>query len=389
MSLRHEGTGKTTFQDGSEVEGAFTILVELNGKAYLQLTTESELSPHVFSLPHEKILFHGEEIGTRGLVDIQKMYLTQIHISGVNSLTYKIFHPFEINYQKINEHDKIILFRYLSNFIFYGDEVSIYERERRLDKISISLEGKKITIKQISNFKEVEDYFKREKNPRVTCSLEIEGENREIELLRELANDVENIISFGSCNYVTVLKEEIFLKDKLCKTIFYPLKTYPFNSGTSLINTNVHDIGRLKNFIITAYPHYKAKKRDLALPYVIEFFNSAKIYNILQTSFLMSCVALECLYHHYHQLKGLPKTENLAKKIEQICTDVGVSYDQNDLDLRNLRNSLAHEGDFPKGINSYQEKNRLEYLLDRMILTILEYRGNIYYNVFKNAEDTL
>ncbi len=200
---------------------------------------------------------------------------------------------------------------------------------------------------------------------------------------------MENIISFGSCNYVTVLKEEIFLKDKLCKTIFYPLKIYPFNSGISLINTNVHDIGRLKNFIITAYPYYKAKKRDLALPYVIEFFNSAKIYNILQTSFLMSCVALECLYHHYHQLKGLPKTEILAKKIEQICTDVGVSYDQNDLDLRNLRNSLAHEGDFPKGINSYQEKSRLEYLLDRMILTILGYRGNIYYNVFKNAEDTL
>ncbi len=168
MSLRHEGTGKATFQDGSEVEGAFTILVEPNGKAYLQLTTESELSPHVFSLLHEKILFHGEEIGTRGLVDIQKMYLTQIHISGAYSLTFKIFHPFEINYQKINEHDKIILFRYLSNFIFYGDEVSIYERERRLDKISISLEGKKITIKQISNFKEVEDYLKREKNPRVT-----------------------------------------------------------------------------------------------------------------------------------------------------------------------------------------------------------------------------
>jgi len=389
MSLRYEGIGKATFQDGSKVEGAFTINIEPNGKAYLQLISESALTPLILSLPHEEISFQGEEIGTKGLVDIQKMYLTQIHISGVRSLLFVIFQPFAINYHEIDEHDKITLFRYLSNFIFHGDEVSNYEREWRSDKISINLEGKKITIKQVSNFKNIEDYFRMEKNPRVTCSLELQGENREIELLRELANDVENIVSFGSCNYVTLLKEEIFLEDILCKAIFYPMKTYPFNSGKPLINTNIHDIGRFKNFIITVYPQYKAKKRDLALPYVIEFFNSGKIYNILQTSFLMNCVALECLYHHYHQFKGLAKTENLAKKIEQICNDVGISYDQNDLKLRKLRNSLTHEGDFPKGINSIQEKNRLENLLDRMILTILGYGGNIYYNVFKNKEDTL
>lgn len=389
MSLRYEGTGQATFQDGSEIKGAFTISVELNGKAYLQLTTESALTHYLINLPFEEVSFHGEEIGTKGLVDIQKMYLTQIHMSGANSLIFKIFHPFEIKYHEIDEHDKIILFRYLSNFIFYGDEVSVYERERRLDKISVDLEGKRITIKQVLNFKEVEDYFKTEKNPRVTCSLELQGENREIELLRELANDVEDIVSFGSSNYVTVLKEEICSKNILCKTIFYPLKTYPFNTSIPLINTNIHDIGRFKYFIITTYPQYKALKKDLALNYVIEFFNSAKIYNILQTSFLMNCAALECLYHHYRQFKGFTKTENFAKKIEQICTDANVPYDQNDLDLRNLRNNVTHEGDFPKGINSFQEKNRLENLLDRIILIILGYRGNIYYNTFKNAENVL
>jgi len=389
MSIHYEGNGKATFHNGSTIDGNFSINIEPNGKAYLHLIFEGGFTAYVLKIPHDPVSFHGELIGTKGLVDIQKMYLTQGHFFGTNSLTFSIFNSFEINHHELKEHDNITLFRYLSNFIFGGDEVSIYERERRLDKFNIILDAKTITIKQVSNFKEIEEYFRREKNPRVTCRMEIHGENNGIELIRDLANDLQNIMSLGSGNYVTVLKEEIFLKGTLCKTLFYPLKTYPFNSGIALISSDIHSIGEYKNFITSVFPHYRANKSALALPYVIEFFNSAKIYNIMQTSFLMNCVALECLYHHYHQFKALSPTKSLAKKIEQVCSNEGILYDQDDLDLSKSRNCIAHEGDFPSGINSYQEKNRLENLLDRMILTILGYKGNNYYNVFKSKAEVL
>lgn len=388
MPTSYEGNGDAKFPDGSIVNGDFKIVIESNGKAYLELVAKTGITAYHMGLPREEISFQGHEKANNGLVNITKMYMTGLHFPGAN-ISFYIPYSFEVIYNEPDINDDIILTKYLSNFIFYGDEISKYGKEFRRDKISVNINGKNLVIKQVENFKEVEEYFKKERNVRVTCSIEIPGKFHELKALRELSDDVESIISLGSCNFVTVLHEDIFSKNVLCKTYQYPLKTYPYNSGKPLINTNIHDIDRFKQFIVKGYPKYRLLKNDLALPYVIEFFNSAKIYRISQPSFILNCVALECFYNKYQRWRAMPPVTSLGSKIKDLCDDIGVTYTTNDLDLRITRNHLMHEGDFPSGINPINEKDRLENLFDKMLLSLLAYQGNIYYNVFTRSEDTL
>ncbi len=59
-----------------------------------------------------------------------------------------------------------------------------------------------------------------------------------------------------------------------------------------------------------------------------------------------------------------------------------------DIVLLRIRNRIVHDGKFPEEIDSrkidaHEEETRLVYLLDRILLSILGYKGKPFVNIMK------
>jgi hypothetical protein len=58
-------------------------------------------------------------------------------------------------------------------------------------------------------------------------------------------------------------------------------------------------------------------------------------------------------------------------------------YEQDELEFIDLRNYIVHTGRFPSNVNSVEKWLELINLYDRVVLTILGYRGKPYLNIAK------
>ena len=187
----------------------------------------------------------------------------------------------------------------------------------------------------------------------------------------------------------------------------------------------------------TTYDKYQEFKEVFNLKSVIHLYLISRFALFTEAKFLLAVVSLESLlssFEEYQKSNGVTIETGLVKKTEKIVTRelkkegieleeqiinriatsiayphttfqeklisiikmFNVKYSSEDLELINLRNKIAHTGQFPKKYNNSRiivpndELNRLIYLLDRILLSILDYKNKPFLNIFnKYCEEIL
>jgi hypothetical protein len=243
----------------------------------------------------------------------------------------------------------------------------------------------------LPNYDGVTKHLIEFKDVGVTCELKINGTNKEIPTFSQICENLQNLFSLTSANYITCLYEDIYLNGQLSATALFPLKTYTFSNRPSLIDNTIHGNNEFKDFIDTTYQNYVTLRDDLGLPYFIEFFTTSKMYSPLEVEYLLSTTAFECLEGYFRNSRSLHATPGgLRGKIKRMCNAFAFAITTSELNsYRDCRNSIVHEGKFPATVDKFLATMELRNLMDRFILTILGYRNKPYYNVIKGNKDSV
>jgi len=386
----YEGTGKISSTTIAEVEGNFKLMIDDDEKSTLEVYATSALPIEMYELPITPFSFSGKAVGDEYEVSIPKCYLTNLNIASKKpDLRFNITHSFNIIYNKIDINKKIKLVYCLFNLLFDGMEKSRHDNRFVYDKITLKIKEFDIEIKQIKDYKNIKSELKLNGGVKYTANLSTIIDHNSLGDLREISNDLINLITLAVCNYVTKFYEAIYQNEKLMAIEYYPLKTYDYKNNTPIISTNIHDIKEFKNYLEITYPIYVAKKDDMGLHYCIELFTTSKLFYPMEVSYILSSTLVETLDWYYKNSAGLADV-TLRNKIRRLLKYAKICVTE--AEINNFivtRNGLVHEGHFDPAKDNLNLLLNLRNILDKLLLGLLDYHNNLYFNVQINNKELL
>jgi hypothetical protein len=392
----YHGLGTVTIPNVPALKGHFDLMFQSNGKAELSFIPEDQVQGLALTkMPDESGTFSGTSTNPICEIKIEKLFLTNVNADIkvdkplALDLSFHIFSPIEITYIPIKMDDSVLFTRGLSNLLFSGTEIVQRGASTRVfGKTTWQITEKNVTLIQLPDYEEITKHLTSEKDVAVTCELKIESKLKEYAAFSEMAENLQNLFSLASANYVTTIYEDVFLGDQLCKSTLFPLKTYLFSNRPSLIDNTIHGNHEFKDFIIIAYPNYVNLKTNLGLTYFIEFFTTSKMYSPLEVEFILATTAFECLESYFKRWQSLGDEKGLKAKLTRMFSHFVFVASASELEsYRVCRNSLTHEGKFPDDKDKFLSTMELRNLIDRFILTIMGYRNKAYYNYIKRDKD--
>jgi hypothetical protein len=294
------------------------------------------------------------------------------------------------------------------------------------DMMIINIASKTFSFKKKSPYNEVKDKKRTKdiqqllKNKRfdVTCEVTVLSKKSEIETSRDLMKDILSILSFLTCNYVSIIYEDIFCEEKLIKSVHYKHKYFDYIDGLYMINPHKEEI--LKKVVENGYANFKQYKSILGLNELLELYLLSIRERIIESKYVIIAVAIETIASYtskYSKYLGVPisntaktnKEKDLLKLIKKkkirvtdqfieelliitgynnlklpdklrfIFERFNFAYEKTELDdFLKYRNIMIHSGiskDYELIMKQYYA---LLSLFDRFILTVLNWKGNPY-----------
>jgi len=386
----YEGIGIFTVPDMPPIRGNFILQYENTGKYSISLIPENQREALRFlNLPVTIGRFSGTSNSPLYQLEIERIYLNNINLTSGKPIrfSFQIFSTIVISYFPLNPADRIEFRRGLTNLLFWGTEIIQQGEHMVRGKITWILQGNDITLEQVQNYRDVSKHLNEFKDVDVTSELKINGTFNQLASFKEISDNLQNLFSLASANFITTLYEDIYLNGQLSATTLFPLKTYTFSNRPSLVDcSNGHEF---KDFIDIIYPNYLNLRNNLGLSYFIEFFTTSKMYSPLEVEYILATTSFECLESYFRNWRGLREASGgLKGKITILCNHFGFTATDAELESYRLcRNSLTHEGKFPAGSDSVASTMALRNLMDRFVLTILGYRNKPYFNtITRNKE---
>ena len=140
-----------------------------------------------------------------------------------------------------------------------------------------------------------------------------------------------------------------------------------------------------------SYPNFVKYESSLGLNIVIEYAVTSRIYQPLELAYLLGATTLECLESYLPQFLNNPKIKDWSfrKRTEKLCDTFGIKYSRSDLEFIKIRNSLVHAGRFPGNVDTVKSYYKFINFIDRILLTILGYKGQPYVNFLNKKKEQL
>lgn len=362
-------------------------------------------------------------------VRIDEAVIANISVNSENSKpTYAIlnvYNPITIesnNYEEFN-HDTILV--YLTNFLNNPTSQGDFQ------KFNIENNNYLIEFIGIHDYDEYKTLlYERKEDVLITSMAKINLKNKDVDIVGEM-DKLTYLISYINRTHISPVCFNFYDKDHLIKSILYPALTTKFSNKEKLIETN-----NIKYFIEKCYPIFLENYQDFSLNIVISIYLESLLSNYVDSSYILLVTALESfLLSHEDQcikngeiinptsIKRIKKDivkfldrkdydiieedlEELSKMLAYENTTLGEKFSllknkdkfksnlnlkAEDYDFPTIRNKIIHTGKVPKKINSSKgerkinmavEYNRTLFLLDKIILSLLEYDGvfNDYLN---------
>lgn len=362
-------------------------------------------------------------------VRIDEAVIANISVNSENSKpTYAIlnvYNPITIesnNYEEFN-HDTILV--YLTNFLNNPTSQGDFQ------KFNIENNNYLIEFIGIHDYDEYKTLlYERKEDVLITSMAKINLKNKYVDIVGEM-DKLTYLISYINRTHISPVCFNFYDKDHLIKSILYPALTTKFSNKEKLIETN-----NIKYFIEKCYPIFLENYQDFSLNIVISIYLESLLSNYVDSSYILLVTSLESfLLSHEDQcrkngeiinpssIKRIKKDivkfldrkdydiieedlEELSKMLAYENTTLGEKFSllknkdkfrsnlnlkAEDYDFPTIRNKIIHTGKVPKKINSSKgerkinmavEYNRTLFLLDKIILSLLEYDGvfNDYLN---------
>ena len=362
-------------------------------------------------------------------VRIDEAVIANISVNSENSKpTYtilNIYNPITIesnNYEEFN-HDTILV--YLTNFLNNPTSQGDFQ------KFNIENNNYLIEFIGIHDYDEYKTLlYECKEDVLITSMAKINLKNKDVDIVGEM-DKLTYLISYINRTHISPVCFNFYDKDHLIKSILYPALTTKFSNKEKLIETN-----NIKYFIEKCYPIFLENYQDFSLNIVISIYLESLLSNYVDSSYILLVTSLESfLLSHEDQcrkngeiinpssIKRIKKDivkfldrkdydiieedlEELSKILAYENTTLGEKFSllknkdkfrsnlnlkAEDYDFPTIRNKIIHTGKVPKKINSSKgerkinmavEYNRTLFLLDKIILSLLEYDGvfNDYLN---------
>ena len=351
---------------------------------------------------------------------------------GNGKLTYAILNVFNPVIMELNSSvelnaDSILV--YLTNFLNNPTKNADFQ------KFNIENNDFLIEFKGIHNFNEYKELlYEHKEDVLITSMAKINLKNQNIDIVDEISK-LTYLMSYINRTHISPVCFNFYHNGDLIKRILYPALTTKFSNREKLIETK-----NIKYFIEKCFPIFLENYNDFSLNIVISIYLESLLSNYVDSSYILLILALESfLLAHENQCKNKgeiinPSSINRVKKdlidffsekeyvidggdLELLAEKIAygntslieklsllkkkdkfksnLDLKPEDYDFPTIRNEIIHTGKVPKEIKSSKGKrqinmaveyHRMLFLLDKIILSLLEYDG--VFNDFLNKKET-
>lgn len=349
--------------------------------------------------------------------------------SGNGKPTYAILNVYKpVIIESNNNDEKLnqdVILVYLTNFLNNPTKQGDFE------KFNIENEDYLIEFKGIHDYDESKTLlYERKEDILITSMAKINLKNKDIDIIEDM-NKLTYLISYINRTHISPVCFNFYENRYLIKSILYPVLTTKFSNKEKLIETKY-----IKYFIEKCYSIFLENYHEFSLNIVISIYLESLLSNYVDSSYILLVTALESfLLSHEDQcikngeiinpssIKRIKKDivkffdkkdyDMIEEDLEELSgivayknTTLGEKFSllknkdkfksnlnlkSEDYDFPTIRNKIIHTGKVPKEINSSKGKreinmgmeyNRTLFLLDKIILSLLEYDGvfNDYLN---------
>ena len=337
-----------------------------------------------------------------------------------------VFYPIIMEFNNFAESNADTILVYLTNFLNNSTKKGDFQ------KFYIENNDYLIEFKGIHDFKESKELlYEHKEDVLITSMAKINLKNQDVDVVDEISK-LTYLMSYINRTHISPVCFNYYNNEHLIKCILYPALTTKFSDREKLIETN-----NIKYFIEKCYPIFLENYHDFSLNIVISIYLESLLSNYVDSSYILLILALESfLLAHENQCKNNGEIINLSsiKRIKKVMAnffaekeyDIDVDHLEllaekvaygntnlieklsllkkkekfksnlnlkpEDYDFPTIRNQILHTGKAPneiksskvrkREINMAKEYHRMLFLLDKIILSLLEYDGvfNDYLN---------
>lgn len=425
-------TGTGTFTCISEEDGVepfaapFTLSFFPNGTAegktdkfpdLIQVLLIRDFSSQVSSPRVTKFSLHGTTYDG-ATIEIEEIAVNSFDTA--NSLaTFEVFSTIGIHYPGGSSGECEARYG-LTNLLFTGCWYQYRDDSSRwADSVPLFLNDGSLELRRVQDYGTVSTEMKATKQTRVTAEVlcTIPFENRE--RWDGVVDDIACLSSFAASEEVVPIYREFYFQGRLtlCE-LLTRRRRIPYTGGVATIPLNLPVPCSLKVFLESGYPQFTKLREDLSLQGVFYFFVKSQHPELfLEVKYITMVMALESLCSHTETIlkndqrnvprKSIERAQNAIRKVarkwkipldEAIIVEMGeraafphpdfrdklqcafrefsIAYTDSDLASNNVRDTIVHTGDFPPECDPVEEYHALSNLLIRIILTVLDYRGD-------------
>ena len=363
-------------------------------------------------------------------------------LEGCATLEFIIGSKVEIKYETISPEYFVSVFTGITNFIFRGndfDSSSMLKNYFIRDELLIQLDEKLYEFIKLPHYDSLIEFrnydsFMNElksKQVDVTCECLFLARYKDLSGQQSALSKILYILSFATCNWLATLYENIYRDNKLVCTILLPHKTFPYIGGQYAINPTSTEQSPLKRLVEIGYEEYCRFEELLGLKFIIEDYIMSPREGNLEARYLMLAIAMETVASYapaFAARNGRTITNKIRKEKEKEIIDISKKMknnlsDQfmeemlrvggyNDLRLKDkiryifdelrlfytekelsnfvkYRNIMVHAGISRDTKKLSHEWHNLTNLFDRLILTILAWKGNHYVDKSKDYTEQI
>lgn len=378
----YKGTGRIITESGVWTTCQFVLFVSSTGEHLLKCVCFDECS--LFQFLNEitwpkpiRCSFSGSLTDSDSHLTVDTILLNRSVLSQNKELRAELeFYPLTpvlIEYQQITN-DQNVEYRFgLVNLLFTGK------------RIHLNIDGYHISLHLLAPLESLSKRLSKDGGTTITANLNAIATPAEENKVRKVCENLCVLLSFATGNWITWVYEDCFQGGKLVRSRLPASKTFAYHHADTVIDTG--STKELGAYLETVYPNYIEAKSSLGLDIVIEYYVHSKLTKIIELRYLLATIGMECLKSHlssYFQSKN--KSADLGsfrKALKALFEDISMPYEQDELEFIDLRNYIVHTGRFPSNVNSVEKWLELINLYDRVVLTILGYRGKPYLNIAK------
>lgn len=305
----------------------------------------------------------------------------------------------------------------LTNLKFVGCQYRQRDGGIWLDNVPFTLNDSRLVFQRIQNYERVIDEMTATRQTRITAEVVCTIRFDEREVWNSVVDDIAWLSSFAGCEDVVPVYRDFFLDGRLILSELLTRHRVPYTGGVHSIPLDSPKPCMLSGFLESGYSPFTEVKESLSLRGMIYLFVKSQHPELaLEVKYITMVMALESFCSHTELIlendqrcvprKSVERAQKAIRKTlkerdisldEEVIVEMGeraafphpdfrdklqyalrefsIAYTDIDFESNQTRNTIVHTGQFPPDSNPVEEYYALSNLLLRIILTILDYRG--------------